>query len=521
MENSHAFTELVRAGALLSNEQRFTRKLRILVDQAYDITQSASVGLYLYEKSEMKNELILASQRGGYPLPDNLDVEDELVKFMEECGEALVLNDPHPLFFRTAFLSSDMRSSLVLPLFTENAQLGYLILNSRDQDFFRGHRFLFIDSLVRLASGILHSANLYSELQRQFKQVEELRRYQENIFSSMTDLLIATDARGNIHYFNQAARDRLELDDSFLGASLEQSFSRYLGRKVLKAIRNSDQDGKLRPGLKGIIKKDDGDMDFSLTISPLLGKRGGREGLTLLFTDQTRERELQAQMVEVVEDRRAIKDMFARYLSNDIVKTLVESPELVKPGGDKKTATIFFADIRGYTAFSETKEPEFIIDVLNEYFSQAVEVIIKYKGYIDKFIGDCIMAAWGVPIYSKQEDALAAVGCAVEIQEMVQSAKRSFFTGQASHLKVGIGMHTGPLIAGNLGSARRMDYSVIGDTVNVAARLEGVAGAGEVIITENTRDLIGDSFKLKELKPVSVKGKSKPLHIFKVINRIR
>jgi class 3 adenylate cyclase len=226
-------------------------------------------------------------------------------------------------------------------------------------------------------------------------------------------------------------------------------------------------------------------------------------------------------MEEVVEERRAIKDMFARYLSSDIVQTLVDKPELVKPGGDKKTATIFFADIRGYTSFSETQDPEFIIEVLNEYFSQAVEVVIKYRGYIDKFIGDCIMAAWGVPIYSEEEDALAAVGCAVEIQELVKSAKRTFFKGKASHLKIGIGMHTGPLIAGNLGSVRRMDYSVIGDTVNVAARLEGVAGPDEVIITQNTRELIGDSFKLKELKPVKVKGKTEPLHIFNVLGRVR
>ncbi len=521
MESSQSITELVRAGTLLSGEQNFSSQLQILVDQTFDITQSALAGLYLYDESGDRTKIPLMSQRGSYPLPGRLDPKGELVEFMEECGETLVLNDSDPAYFHGAFLCEGMESALVLPIFTPTAKLGYLILNSPNPGFYRQERFHFLDSFVRLAGGILQSSQLYRELQRQFRQVEELQRYQENVFSSMTNLLITTDAKGDIHYFNEAARERLGLDESFLGASLEASFSRSLGRKVLNAIRKSDADDQIRLGLEGIMKRDDEDMDFSLNISPLRGKRGGKEGLTLLFTDQSRERQLQEQMEEVVEERRAIKDMFARYLSNDIVQTLVEKPELVKPGGDKKTATIFFADIRGYTSFSETKDPEFIIEVLNEYFSQAVEVVIKYRGYIDKFIGDCIMAAWGVPIYSEAEDAAAAVGCAVEIQELVKSAQRTFFKGEASHLKIGIGMHTGPLIAGNLGSARRMDYSVIGDTVNVAARLEGVAGPDEVIITQNTRDLIGDSFKLKEMKPVKVKGKAEALHIFNVLGRVR
>jgi len=337
----------------------------------------------------------------------------------------------------------------------------------------------------------------------------------------MTDLLITTDAKGQIHYFNRAALERLGLKEELVGKPFEKVFNTSLGKKVLRAINEADVQGEAKPGIEGIMKrKEDEDMDFRLNISPLRGKRGKKEGLTLLFTDQTHERQLQSKMESVVEERRIVKDMFARYLSNDIVQTLVDRPDLVKPGGDKKMATILFADIRGYTSFSETKDPEYIIDVLNAYFSEAVEIIIKYKGYIDKFIGDAIMAAWGVPIFSEEDDARAAVECAVELQELVNSKERNFFTGDASHLRVGIGMHTGPLIAGNLGSSRRMDYSVIGDTVNVAARLEGVAGPGQVIITQKTRDLIGDKFKVKALEPVQVKGKVKPLNIYNVVKKV-
>jgi PAS domain S-box-containing protein len=522
MENQNSISELVRAGILLANEHRQSYQIRSLVDQVYDITRSNLTCLYQYEERRGGMVLVRAASRGGDEVPDRLAVEDELIEFMEDCGEPLVLGARNPLFFETAFLAEGMKSAMVLPLFTATAKLGYIVVNSKEEDFYQGEKYRFLESFARLAGGMLYSTGLYRELQRQFQQVEELERYQENIFSSMTNLLITTDERGNIHYFNRVAAERLGLDESLLGKPLEGHFRNRMGKRVLGAVKKTYEDAQERLGLQGILRQtgDGADMDFSLNVSPLLGRRGRKEGLTLLFTDQTRERELQAKMETVVEDRRLIKDMFARYLSNDIVQTLMDKPELVKPGGDKKTATIFFADIRGYTSFSETKEPEYIIEVLNEYFSQAVEVIIRHRGYIDKFIGDAIMAAWGVPMYSEQEDAVEAVGCAVELQELVKSKDRSFFTGDASHLKVGIGMHTGPLIAGNLGSSRRMDYSVIGDTVNVAARLEGVAGPSEVIITQVTRDLIGDRFKLKELEPVKVKGKTKPIHIFSVLKQV-
>jgi len=129
------------------------------------------------------------------------------------------------------------------------------------------------------------------------------------------------------------------------------------------------------------------------------------------------------------------------------------------------------------------------------------------------------MAAWGVPMVSEEEDAINAVTCALEIQEMIRSSQRRFFKGQAADLKVGIGMHSGYLVAGNLGSSRRMDYTIIGDTVNVAARLEGVAAAGEVIITSDTREMIGDHFLLEERKPVHLKGKAKAIPIFNVVER--
>jgi class 3 adenylate cyclase/PAS domain-containing protein len=509
--------ELVRAGSLISRELNFRSLISTLVDQSIDISRSDLAALYLYEDPERRHSnLVLAYRRGGYDVARRLSHKSELVEFIRECGEAVVLLKNRKSPFRDIFLSPDMTSGIALPISIPRATLGLLILNSRQAHFYDRRRFQFLDSFSQLASGMLHNARLYQELQEYLATIEQLQRYQENIFSSMTNLLVTTDDRGKIRYYNAAAAERLNLDEQHMGQEFTSIFKSSVGRRILNAIKRSGDEKRELLGVEGIFRTGDRDIDFSLNVTPLKGRRGRFEGQTLLFTDQTRERELQERMENVVEERRLIKDMFSRYLSAEIVQRLVDSPEMTQLGGGKRTATIFFADIRGYTSFSEGKDPEYIIKVLNEYFNEAVEIVLQHRGYIDKFIGDCIMAAFGVPLQSEEQDAISAVSCALEIQKRVDSAKRKFFTGEASRLRIGIGMNSGPLVAGNLGGAKRMNYTVIGDTVNIAARLEGVAGPGEVIITQKTRDFIGDHFVVNKRKAVSVKGKAKPISIYAV-----
>ena len=513
--------ELVRASSLLSREINFRSVVSALVEQSLDISHSDLAVLYLYPSDKQKGgskELKSTFQRGRYDVPKSLGSQDEIVTFLEDCREAVVLLSRRKSPFEGLLLNERMQSGIALPVTTPKADIGILILNSLQPNHYGRERLRFLDGLLQLASGMLHNARLYRELEEYARHIEDLERYQENVFSSMTNLLITTDPDGSIHYFNRAAAERLGLDEEHLQRDFKKIMGKGLTKTVTKNIDSVAQSKESVLGVEGIYHtgSEDADMDFSLNVSPLKTKRGKFEGLTLVFTDQTAESQLKEQMTVVSEERRVIKDMFARYLSSDLVQDLVERPELVKPGGDSKLATVFFGDIRGYTSFTEKHSAEYIVEVLNEYFNEAVEIVIKHKGYIDKFIGDALMAAWGVPMQSEDEDAVSAVTAAVEIQQLIASKNRTFFKGEASNLRVGIGMHTGELVAGNLGSSRRMDYTVIGDTVNVAARLEGVAGPGEVIITEDTRKHIGDLFVLEEREPVKVKGKTKPLQIYNV-----
>ena len=506
--------ETVRLCASLSRENKLSAMISILVEQSLDISKSELAGLYLYPESGGNPKLVY--KRGWYSLPPELSRRSELISFAEDCNETIVLLSRKKSPFAGVLLDKKMNSGIILPIMVPTERLGFLILNSDRENFYSGERFRFLESVSKFAGGMLHNSVLYTQLQEHLRRIEAMERYQNSIFTSMSDFLLTTNSDGSLHYFNEAAERKLGLNEDSIGKNINELFKKSLTPKVLRTIDSIEKSGEVILGLEGILKRPGENIDYSLNITPLKGKRGKHEGLTLLFKDQSAEKEMKNRMSVAIEERRLIKDMFSRYLSNDIINHLMESPNLVSPGGSKKIATVFFADIRGYTAFSETKEPEVIIDILNEYFTEAVEIVINHGGYIDKFIGDCIMAAWGVPLSNESEDAMKAVKCAVEIQRLVASKERKFFRGQAKTLKIGIGMHSGPLVAGNLGSSRRMDYSMIGDTVNLAARLEGVAGPDEIIITGSTRRMLDDSFNLEKRTPVKVKGKKDPIEIFNV-----
>jgi len=517
-----AFDELSRASSLLSVAGDFSQIQSALVEQACDISRSDLAALYIYTDASDApgSALRLSYRRGPWQAPGSLDRSSEAMAFIEECGEAVVLNERKDCAFSGLLLDPAMNSGIAVPIFLPRYRAGILILNARSARHYGRNRLNFLGSYCALAAGMLRSAKLFKELKERAAEIEALERYQESVFSSMTNLLVTTARDGSLRFFNDEAADAFGLNAGSIGKPAAALLKDRLDSSVILAMDKSLREGSTLLGVEGIAAGERGDIDFSLNLSPVRGRRSDRsDGLVLTFTDQTRERELKDRVDVVVEERRAIKDMFSRYLSVDVVQSLMDSPDTIKLGGDGKRATVFFADIRGYTTFSEGKTPEYILEVLNDYFSEAVEVVLHYRGFIDKFIGDCIMAAWGVPLTSEEEDARNAVACALDIQKLIENPKRSFFRGEAEHLRVGIGVNTGYLIAGNLGSSRRMNYSVIGDTVNIAARLEGVAKAGEVIITESTRALLGNAFKVEARDAVKVKGKAEPIQIYRALGQ--
>jgi len=203
-----------------------------------------------------------------------------------------------------------------------------------------------------------------------------------------------------------------------------------------------------------------------------------------------------------------------RFLAPEVVEMVVANPD-IRLGGVNQQVTVMFADIRDFTAMSEEMEPARVVELLNEYFTRVTDVIFDNGGTLDKYIGDAVMAVFGAPI-SKGNDAANAVNSAIQIQRLLIELNRDAAARHWPELRVGIGINTGNAIAGNIGSPRRLDYTVVGDAVNTAQRLMTSAAGGQILIAESTASKLGRSFALEQLPELKVKGRSEAVSVFSV-----
>jgi adenylate cyclase len=208
------------------------------------------------------------------------------------------------------------------------------------------------------------------------------------------------------------------------------------------------------------------------------------------------------------------RERFSRLLSPNIAKRVLSGELEVKKGGALvQECTVFNSDIRGFTRMSEGSRPESLVEMLNEYFEHMVETVFKYEGTLDKFMGDGIMALWGAPV-AHPDDALRSVSCALEQMEVLGRYNRKQLELNVPPLAIGIGVHTGPVVAGYIGSSKALSYTVIGDTANTSARLCGVATPGQILVSETTLGRLQNKFEYVELPPATLKGKEKPFRVF-------
>lgn len=224
--------------------------------------------------------------------------------------------------------------------------------------------------------------------------------------------------------------------------------------------------------------------------------------------------------IDEMKDKRKIKGMFQHYISATVVNELLKDPDMLKLGGERKVATAFFSDIKNFTTVSENLEPENLVAVLNEYLSVMTDIVLKYEGYLDKYEGDAIVSIFGIPV-PQDDHAERACYAALDMQqELLELRKRWEREGKPLFEKR-IGINSGPMIAGNIGSKNRFDYTAIGDSVNLASRLEGANKmyGTSIMISEDTFQLIHEKFWCRELDFIRVKGKKKPVRIYEVIGR--
>jgi adenylate cyclase len=223
-----------------------------------------------------------------------------------------------------------------------------------------------------------------------------------------------------------------------------------------------------------------------------------------------------SQFSERIRREAVVRSNFERFFTPHLAARIANAPDAVKLGGDKRLVTVLFSDIRGFTSLSETMNPDDMARLLTEYFTEMVDCVFQHGGTLDKFIGDAVMAQWGAPL-GEPDDPDRALAAAMEMMRALEELNAKWRIDRRPELQMGIGINMGEAFAGNIGSERRLEYTVIGDTVNTASRLCSVAKPGEILVSESLVKALHDKPKMEKSAPLELKGKSHAVPTFRVL----
>ena len=225
--------------------------------------------------------------------------------------------------------------------------------------------------------------------------------------------------------------------------------------------------------------------------------------------------ELEAGEAQIEREARLRGDL-SRFMSQDLVRAIVRGEHSLELGGKRATITVLFADVVAFTPLAEGESPERVVSLLNELFSMLSEVVFRHQGTVDKFIGDCLMAVWGAPVETGKH-AVLALEAATDMMNLLETANETWKTKYGVELRLAVGINSGEVIVGNIGSEKRMEYTVIGDTVNVAARLEAIAKPNQVLLTSSTRELAASGFEVVALGNHRLTGRAAGTEVYELV----
>jgi adenylate cyclase len=500
-EQEMRFLELVSD---VTRELDLGAMLMKIVGEAARILSADRATLFLHD--EKHNELFSRVATGGsigeIRMPSHMGIAGAVFT----SGRSI--NIPHAyadLRFNPAFDKRTgyfTQSILCVPIVNESGRIIGVtqVLNKRGGPFTEEDEARLRAFTAQLAIS-LENAKLFDD-------VQNVKNYNESMLQSMSNGVVTLNEEGLIATCNHAGARILRVEPK---AILTQTAVQFFGDAnpwVLERIKVVD--GTLRSDVLM-----DADMivagekvSVNFTVLPLMSEadNGVRKRLGTLL------------MIEDISTEKRMKSTMSRYMDPAVAAQLLAGGQEVL-GGKSVTATVLFSDIRGFTTLSEDLGPNHTVSLLNEYFSIMVEVITKQGGMLDKFIGDALMAAFGLPV-AHDDDEDRAVRAAIG---MITALKQWNATRVAAHqvpVEIGIGLNTDSVVSGNIGSPRRMDYTVIGDGVNLASRLESACKqyAARILLSENTYKKLRGTYRVREVDSVIVKGKHQPVAIYEVLD---
>jgi len=364
-----------------------------------------------------------------------------------------------------------------------------------------------LSTLANQTAIALENARLFNNVRQNLEEITRIKTLTDNIFASIESGVITIDTQGQIVVLNQAAYRILNLPPSLQPGSNVNKIFTYLPGTALPALlrdvkntRRSYHAYEISPKISGR-----GQVDLTVDLSPILDSGKQFQGTAIVINDYTETKQLQV-----------VQNLFRKYLSPAVVDRLPRNPEELKLGGKRQEVTVLFADIRGFTTYSEDQSPEDLITVLNKYLSIAAEAILAYEGTLDKFMGDAVMAIFNAPL-EQPDHPLRAVKAAAAMQRNITEFNK-VMGSYAAQLSFGVGIHVGEAVIGNVGTQARMDYTAIGDAVNLAKRIQENTPAGRILLSERAYICVKEYVHAIPHKNLSVKGRHAQEQTYELLN---
>lgn len=461
--------------------------------------------IYLYDDDQA---LYIPSSQPERGLP-SFQTDHALIHLLRDAKSALCF--PPGADLPPELAASDdfhrLRCRTFVPLRYEGSLIGFMALGMRlSGDPYSQDDLNFLTTVGGQSTLALENARLFANLRRTLDQTLEMKNLMDDIFASIATGVITTDIQRQVTLFNQAA-------ERILGVSIDQVIGRRLPealpqicQELERAACDAVERGEVTLGRDVTAEiPARGELYLRLSCSPLRDAYLGTKGATIVLEDLTERRRLEA-------EQERIRQTFGRVVASRVRDRLLSDPSHLRLDGTRQRVTILFADLKGFTGFSEIHDPELIFQVLNDYLSLAAQAILEEEGTLDKFMGDAVMALWNVP--DPQEDhALRAVRAAIAIIERARQAHLRL-KDPSHHLLFRIGVTTGEAMVGNVGTRELFNYTAIGDVVNLAQRLETTARPGQILIDHATFALVGDQVIATPMEAIQVRGRTQPVAVY-------
>ena len=454
---------------------------------------NASKGMFLYQNQNSPILDILSIFNWGddkFLLSNKIDVFQQ----MNNGNRGVILTSKHKTEVQKKLKENNL---LIVPLRANQNLLGYMILCNKETrkgvEDFNELDLDILTSLSNQAAVAMDNANL-------FKEITEAKQFNESILGSIATGVITLNVLGEVDSVNKAGEKILKLEQEAI-LNNHYMFLFEKDQEIIDIITKAEEINKIVTEINIPFLTVSEDTIVNISAAPRIDVNGNLEGLVIAIED--------------ISDVSKVKNTFKRYVSKQVVDNLLEDDTKLNLGGEEREVTILFTDIRGFTSMSENMKPEEVVTTLNEYFSEMIDIVFKYNGTLDKIIGDELMVVFGAPL-AAEDDTERALNTAVEMQNKIKELNNIRKKRKEKPVLVGAGINKGYVVSGNIGSRDMMDYTVIGDTVNLGSRLCSAAGPGEIIVSKEVTKNQDKHFNFEELVPINVKGKKDKINIFKV-----